>query len=197
MTERNVSLFEQGRLDELAEDLTLKGDIPLAIDPSLFPRDAALQRVYSELRKHIKAANPVGSFYFWSRTRRDIGSSAFGIVGGDGREVITPFLDRKLWTLLAGLPARMLLSRTFHTDTIARSFPEAAKLPYAGEGRRFPLSHTMSQVGNFIQWIYSRRSFGSLLDVRKTRLLALRTLAPARSSDILWLRPFSVYLSTV
>lgn len=194
LTERNVSLFEEGRLDELAEDLTLGGDIPLVADQSLFPRDVALHRVVVELRKHVNAANPVGSFFFWSRTRRDIGASAFGIVGHD-RVVLTPYLDRDLWTLLAGLPARILLSQTFHTDTIARAYPQAADLPYAGKHGAFPLAHRLLQVFDFAKWIYGQDSFGPLLDVPKARLVTARAFIPKYSSDIAWLKPIAVYLA--
>ncbi len=136
LEEWNLGLFEKRRFEELARRLVTPGRIPTwNID---LPYDAAMDRVIQELRFHSNAANPVGSFYFWSRTRRMIGSSAFNLIPGT---VYAPYLDPDLWEFLSGLPARMFLDHTFHTETIARAYPEFADVPYAAsKSMRFPYS---------------------------------------------------------
>ena len=45
--------------------------------------------------------------------------------------MLAPYLEAELFDFLSSLPAALLLDHTFHTDTIAHSFPQWAGLPYA------------------------------------------------------------------
>jgi len=131
LDQENLALFQNNRLDELAESLVSKGRVPYFRDHKLFVPEDAIKEVYAELLKHREAPNPIGSFYFWNRTRVNIASSAFGLLRPAGQETIAPYLDRELWAFLASLPAHMVLDHRFHTDAIKRAYPEFADIPYA------------------------------------------------------------------
>ncbi len=122
----NLELFEKDRLEELARRLLQRGNSP-SIRIAL-SYDAAVARMVQELRLHREAPNPVGSFFFWNRTRRTVASCPFGLVPGF---VYAPFLDDDLWDFLSGLPAEMLITHRFHDETIARTYPEFSDIPYA------------------------------------------------------------------
>lgn len=92
------------------------------------PRGRAVARLAREIAGHLDAPNPVASFFFWNRTRREIALSPFALM----RDIIVhaPYLDREVYDLLAGLPASLLMDRRFHTDAIARGYPRMADVPY-------------------------------------------------------------------
>jgi hypothetical protein len=91
--------------------------------------DAAMNLLIAELTRHQDAPNPIGSFIFWNRTRRCIALAPFSILNLT-RDVYAPYLDHALWDYLSSLPASLLVSHDFHTDTISRAYPNYADLPY-------------------------------------------------------------------
>jgi asparagine synthase (glutamine-hydrolysing) len=97
----------------------------------------AVGRLAVEIERHLAAPNPVGSFMFWNRTRREIGLSPFSIFS-DFR-VFAPYLDHDLFDFLAGLPSQLLLDRTLHDETIEGAYPRWAAQPYAKK-RRAPVT---------------------------------------------------------
>jgi len=133
LTEERLRLYEQGRLEELAETiLSPEGYLPKFLSRTAyrdFARDKAIAHLVKELARHTNQPNPVGSFRFWNRTRRCIALSPFRLLG-NAANVITPFLDPGVFDFLSALPAEMLLDRRFHTDTINFAFPEYAHFPY-------------------------------------------------------------------
>jgi hypothetical protein len=137
-----VRLFAEGRLAELADNLLagfnggsgfhermLAQALP-AENQRRLSHDLAARRLVRELERHAGAADPVGSFCFFNRTRRDIALVPFRAYAGVPT-VHCPYVDRELFDFLFSLPAEMLLDHTFHKDTLARAFPEWAALPYA------------------------------------------------------------------
>ncbi len=100
------------------------------------PRERAVVRLAREIAPHLDAPNPVASFYFWNRTRREIALAPFGLLRG--LTVHTPYLDRDLVGLLSGLPAALVMDRALHTEAIARAYPWMADIPYATAGVRRP-----------------------------------------------------------
>lgn len=94
--------------------------------------DRARARLERAIAPHVQAPNPVASFYFWNRTRREVGLTPYGLM----RDVVVyaPYLDRDLFDFLTGLPGAMLLDRTLHTEAIARAYPEYADIPYEHKG---------------------------------------------------------------
>lgn len=103
----------------------LRGELRRAADPHV-----AHDRLAREVVKHLDAPNPIASFIFWNRTRREIALAPYGLLNGVGR-VYAPYLDHDLFDFMVTLPASMLMDRTFHDTAIARAYPAFAHIPYA------------------------------------------------------------------
>lgn len=131
LTAQRHALFESGRLAELADELLSAGNPAFLADWFRSPDsyEAARELLIEELKLHANAPNPVGSFFFWNRTRRGIAPSLCGVLN-QGRTVYAPYLDSALRDYLAALPAAFLLNGRLHTDVIARAYPEYAGVPY-------------------------------------------------------------------
>jgi hypothetical protein len=188
----SLRLFEEDRLDELADRLVSSHRVPFFRDQALFPRADAVSEVRAELEKHRPAANPVGSFYFWNRTRVTVAASAFGLMAPTGQVTLAPYLDWDLWRLLASLPGRMLLDHNLHRDTVMRAYPSFSDIPFF---------HTKVKIRPGIQ---RRKSFrllaylatASAPDPQQILMIirAFRALVlPRHINDIGWLLPVSVY----
>ncbi|MCC7104875.1 MAG: hypothetical protein IT307_07010, partial [Chloroflexi bacterium] len=140
LTEERLALFRAGRLRDLAQHLL--GDerrISFLLDDAgirRFSRELAVERLGAELARHSAAPNPVGSFYFWNRTRREIALAPFALYDTRLR-VLCPYLDHEVYDLLSSLPAEMLVDHTFHTDAIRRAFPELADVPFESHDRLY------------------------------------------------------------
>jgi len=96
------------------------------------PRERAVARLTAEIAPHAGAANPIRSFFFNNRTRREIALSPFALMRDI--TVYAPYLDRELYDFLAALPASLLMDRALHTDAIARAWPQYAHIPYERKG---------------------------------------------------------------
>jgi hypothetical protein len=94
--------------------------------------ERARARLSREVAAHMDAANPIGSFYFWNRTRREIALGPYALMRD--LTVYAPYLDADLFDLLAGLPAPLLMDRRLHTDAIAKAYPAFADVPYESKG---------------------------------------------------------------
>jgi asparagine synthase (glutamine-hydrolysing) len=133
LDEERLQLYEKNSLAELADNiLGPEGYIHKMIRPDsrrAWGRELAAVRLISELEKHRGSPNPVGQFYFWNRTRREIATSSWGILN-EGRHVFAPYLSEDIYSFLAGLPASYFLDHAFHTEAIAGHYPEHAHLPY-------------------------------------------------------------------
>jgi asparagine synthase (glutamine-hydrolysing) len=92
------------------------------------PKDRAIARLVPELAIHATAPNPVSSFFFWNRTRREIALGPYAVM--QGLTVYAPYLDRDVFDLLASLPASLLMDRRLHTDAITQAYPQVADIPY-------------------------------------------------------------------
>ena len=99
--------------------------------------DIARRRLRQELELHADHHNPARSFFFWNRTRKQIGQSPFCLFRRV--RVATPYLMPELWAFLDSLPFDIVADRTFHDETIARAYPTLAAIPYADETARRPL----------------------------------------------------------
>ena len=132
VNERRLTLLREGRIDELVEDIVgPEHDVPVMRDPSLFTRARALEKVSDEFRKFLDAADPMSSFYFWNRRRRDIGCSPFALLKRHCNKLHTPYLDPDLVRFLSGISPSITVDGRLHTDTISKAFPEFADIPYA------------------------------------------------------------------
>jgi asparagine synthetase B (glutamine-hydrolysing) len=133
-----IALFRQGRLGELAGQLLRgfqgcsEGLLTLALSPAAlarFSRDRARERLVHELAQHRDNDNPMRSFLFLNRTRRDIAQMPMRCYPAVDR-VECPFLDHDVVAFLMGIPDEQLLDRSFHTETIAATYPRWSGLPY-------------------------------------------------------------------
>jgi asparagine synthetase B (glutamine-hydrolysing) len=130
-----LALFESARFAELAGYLCSRWGQARADDlladgqRRRFGHELAVSRLSAELERHAAAPNPVGSFFFWNRTRREIALFP-AFFYGPGVEKRYPYLDHELYDFLASLPASLLLDRQFHTRAILRAYPRFAHIPF-------------------------------------------------------------------
>jgi hypothetical protein len=127
LSQRAVELVAARRIDEYIDSIVPNVS---CLDPVLFPRNDAAERLHSEFINYLNRPDPISACWFASRTRRDIATSAFLIVG-DGKKVMTPFLDDDLVAFFLSLPMRMTVDHRLHSDAIERAFPGQA--PYSGK----------------------------------------------------------------
>lgn len=206
-----VQLFRAGRLTELADRL-LSGfnggggynevTLERAFGPrrlQRFSRSSAVERVTAELARHAGTANPMTSFAFFNRTRRDIALIPFAMLS-PVVAVQCPYLDADFYDFMASLPAEMLLDRTFHAECIARAFPRVACIPYAPwrNASAAAGAEHYRRLARELSWhcaggLRPRALRMSFTAPRLLRCLADRRYAPASA----WMAPLLVYLSRV
>ena len=133
LSERRLALLEAGDLTALADDLLHRpGHLPdLLRDDVAGPlsREVAIARLRAELERHLDAPNPIQSYIFQNRCRREIATFPTTFYSP---EIVqqTPYLDHDLVDFLLSLPARVFLPPSFHADTIHRAYPEYAQIPF-------------------------------------------------------------------
>jgi hypothetical protein len=128
----SIELYEANHLEELAEDLLgpeIWSSMLTASAYTRLSRSVALGRLMREVHRHASAPSTITSFYFWNRTRREIGLAPCGILARVV-EAYCPYLDHDVFDLLAALPARMFADKTFHSEAIGRAFPRYASIGY-------------------------------------------------------------------
>lgn len=197
MTGDRLSLAEQGRSHELAEDLIGQSSMDALICSEIkrhVSREVALARIITELKRHEAAANPVGSFIFWNRTRREIALSPYRLLRGI-ETVVCPYLDYAVYDLLAGLPGRMFVDHSFHTEAIKLAFPEHRHIGYAmhhpsvGEDRGLRRRFVIDVAR------YGVRQKSSLLSKWSLLIRLMRCLVDEPYLEsIRWLGPAALYL---
>jgi asparagine synthase (glutamine-hydrolysing) len=133
LTAERLQRFRSRSLVQLANELLYDESEAPVFDASVrkeLKRSVAIGRTVRELERHVDAPNPVGSFIFWNRTRRHIGSGNLSILAR-AVTVVTPYLDDDLFDFLSGLPAEMILDHSLHTEAIRLAYPQHATQPYS------------------------------------------------------------------
>jgi asparagine synthase (glutamine-hydrolysing) len=152
--------------------------------------DRARRRLERAISCHVDMPNPVGSFFFWNRTRREIALAPYGML----RDLVVhaPYLDRDLFDFLSGLPAAALLDRTLHTETIARAYPEYADIPFENRGGS---EHNRSAQRRFARGLL--KILMAQLQFLNRRALLPSVIATAADGHAprLWHGPLTVYLA--
>lgn len=128
--------------------------------------EEVIHRLVKELKRHENAANPVTSFVFWNRTRREIALSPYAVFR-QVPTVFSPFLDHDVYDFLASLPAEIQLEGRLHTDTIRRAYPRYAHIPF--EDKNSPA------VESRRQYIRFRKDLVSYVTMEKPSALFRRT----------------------
>ncbi len=142
LTEAQHRLFEEGDHEALADvilrrwcahDLDDWGDLLGDDERRRWSRERAIALLCENFRRYEGQANPVGMFYFWSRTRRSIALSPYALCAAVPT-AHAPFLDGDVYDHLASIPAEHMWSHELHTDAITRAYPEHADIGYATSG---------------------------------------------------------------
>lgn len=202
LTEERLRLFQTATSREIATQLLSKAETKVRslLAPQLYRRtslELAIAHLEKEVNTHLDRPNPVGSFFFWNRTRREIALVPYGLLG-DVPTVYAPFLDHDLFDFLTGLPVEMLIDHTFHTDAISRAYPEHAHLPYEDKGKRADSPDLKRLHADFGRQVAKRlllRPSSRLINKRFALPRAVRTLfSPAFSASIHWYSPLALYL---
>jgi asparagine synthase (glutamine-hydrolysing) len=193
--------FVDGRFAVVA-DRTL-GD-PAAIEPALagllsrralarFSRAAAVDRVRAEAARHAAAPNPIASFFFFTRMRREIALAPYGVL--DVAAVATPFLDPALVDLLMAVPFDLVRDRRLHTETLQRRYSRLAHIPFDSKqpGADVPALVRRDALGLMARLARYR---GRLIDRRAAGARTSRALATGRSAH-LWFLPTLLQLMDV
>jgi len=115
-------------------------------------RERAVARIAAELDQHLDAPDPIKAFNFWNRIRRELALVPFGLMKHIPK-VYTPYLDHDLFDFLMGLTPDVLTpdlttwDKRFHTDAIARAFPQYQDVPY--ENKQAPRLDPRAHDGRF------------------------------------------------
>jgi asparagine synthase (glutamine-hydrolysing) len=163
-----IDLLERGRTREVADgiiaELGVSTEAYLArvVNPTAHAgaRERAVARIAAELDRHLDAPDPIKSFNFWNRIRRELALVPYGLMKRIPT-VYTPYLDHDLYDFLMGLPADVLTpdlktwDKSFHSEAIARAFPQYRELPYENKlaptlDRRAYDSRFAAEAGAFI-----------------------------------------------
>ncbi len=140
----SLALMEAGRTPELADRLLTAYSIHTesylerVLRPEVYEsvsRQHAVGRFAEELDRHVDAPDPIKSFNFWNRIRRELALVPYGMMK-HVPYVYTPYLDHDLYDFLMGMPATVMSpdlaagDKSFHTEAIHRAFPEHRHLPF-------------------------------------------------------------------
>lgn len=118
----------------------------------LMPEADVHDLIRSEVAGYLGEHNPVSNFFLWNRTRRMPSANTAGIYGY-GR-IHTPFLDKTLFDFLRTLPVELILTKTFHYETMNRAYPEYSELPFSRVlSEKPPLSFRLKTARGLLQFV--------------------------------------------
>ena len=132
---KRLSALRAGRTEQFVTDLFGSSEIELQrwLRPEArmrFSRERAVARATAAVTPHSNLPSPIASFFFRNRTRREIALYSCCMFRSDTL-LYLPYLDHRLFDYLMSIPGEDLIDKTFHTDAIARGYPQWAHLPYA------------------------------------------------------------------
>jgi hypothetical protein len=151
LNKERLDQFESGSFEALARGFfvydteTLK-QLVVHENRSIIDDEMAIHHLIDELKKHENAPNPVTSFVFWNRTRREIALSPYGVFRHIPT-VFSPYLDHEVYDFLSSLPPGIQLDKQFHSDAIRRAFPQYAHIPF--EEKNAPAAESRKQYIQF------------------------------------------------
>ena len=185
LSERRLALLEGGRIADLADDLLHRpGHLPDLLRDDVaegLGREVAISRLRAELERHLGAPNPIQSYIFQNRCRREIATFAFTFYGQEV-EKRCPYLDHDVVDFLLSLPARVFLPPSFHADAINRAFPQYAAIPFETPTVRRDERYHQELLALFAEidaWM--TREPSRLLDAGKVRARMAEHLAGGRT----------------
>ncbi|MFV0512241.1 MAG: hypothetical protein ACK5MY_01215 [Jhaorihella sp.] len=92
--------------------------------------EEAVDYIARTVARFADAPDPYQAFWFWNRTRREVGFVSSALFGG-AAAVFCPFLDRRFVEFGLSLPYAVTRDQKLHDDAIARGYPDHAGVPFA------------------------------------------------------------------
>lgn len=125
-----IKLIESGKLADFCRSCFTNRMVDKMVPKSQVSRmseDIVVQHMLPELERHLAAANPATSFFFWNRTRRFDSSNPYGMLS-QIPIVHSPFLDLELFECLSALPVEFNLRGWLHDEVIKKAYPQYAHI---------------------------------------------------------------------
>jgi len=151
--------------------------------------EVAYDYLTAAIKPHLAAANPLASFQFWSRTRREIALVPYAMLS-DRVAVMTPFLDKEVFDFASSLPVEVLYGRDLRRTVLERYYGDCPQPGYAGETKK---------ARNFRPWFNRRYAAELVLASLKASLpllrrgwlttRALKAALTGRQRDLDWCNP--------
>ena len=190
MRQDQINLFKAGNFDPLTRAFLMQwasGEeaYKLVLNRKtfeMFHYDKAFAHLREEVSQHSRAANPIVSYYFWNRTRRDIALIPYATLS-EVPYVYSPYLDHDLCEFLLSLPAEIIESGTFHDETFCESYPAYAHIPFEDKSVPNPKAdaHWSQFIRDFSVYYFKQKAYGSkFLNNRYLSLRILRCLFDGR-----------------
>jgi len=166
--------------------------------------ERAIEHLAEELDRHSTAPDPIKSFNFWNRIRRELALVPFGMMRAVPT-VYSPYLDHDLYDHLSSLPLEVMSptltasDKSFHSEAVVRGYPRYAHLPF--ENRAAPKRDARAFDARFsadtARYLLPRVGFGArLLNVRYVVPRLLYALARRSYRETAnWLPALALYLS--
>jgi len=140
LTKEKHRKLSAGDLDGLVPLLISHAERPLPYlnreHRERFSSELAVRRLKKELELHRDAANPVTSFYFWNRTRRNVALAPYCFYD-QVQFVHTPYVDHELFDFLSSQPAELFMDGTFHTEALRFRFPSYADVRFENKTKAY------------------------------------------------------------
>lgn len=129
-----AELIEQDALPEAARLFVRKNGAYLSyLAPwarNKFNEELAYEAIAKEFSVHRSTPNPLQSFVFWNRTRREIAMLPI-VMARMQSDPLLPYTDQELLHLLLSLPYRNFGRQGFHDELIQLTYPFFSDIPYA------------------------------------------------------------------
>jgi asparagine synthase (glutamine-hydrolysing) len=208
-----LALFESGRTRELAARLLAslsRSDEPFLMRVVREPYrealsfDRAVDHFAAELDRHSAAPDPIKSFNFWNRIRRELALVPYAMMRAVPT-VYSPYLDLDLYDFLSSLPLEVMTpalaasDKSFHSEAVLRGYPRYAHIPFEDKAapKRDPRAVDAQFSADAARYLLPRVGFGArLLNVRYVVPRLLYGLASRSYREATnWLPALALYLS--
>jgi asparagine synthetase B (glutamine-hydrolysing) len=161
LNRESIALIEDGRSGDLADRVLRAYSIHTepylhrVLRPELhgLSRERVVERMAAELDEHADAPDPIKSFNFWNRIRRELALVPYGMMK-HVPTVYTPYLDHDVFDFLMGMPPTVMSpglspsDKSFHTEAIHRAFPNYAAVSF--EDKAAPKLDARAHDGRFV-----------------------------------------------
>lgn len=202
VNETRLALFREGRLTELATLLLRESGLQTFLADSMRPdfsrqldESIAVEKLAAELARHQHARHPLVSYIFWNRTRRGISLIPFAMLA-DVPTVYCPYLDHDVLDFLINLDASYSMGNALHDETIRRTYPQYAHLPFENPDAGPVMNNDSSRfyrhsAQEFLAYFARQPSrIGSgLVKSERVALMLLRDMLKSRCEHTWYLRP--------